>query len=111
MLARIEQEKEAARVVGLARRYGELVRERGVTRGAEPATSCATFEQWLREARTPASHKARESHKIVALPGVNVATESPCALKCLIRTRPLTLSKWAQGKCSPCPVAMGSGVS
>lgn len=50
-LARIEQDEEAARVVGLARRFGELMRERGVTRGAQPVTSCATFEQWLSEAR------------------------------------------------------------
>lgn len=39
-------------MVGLARRFGDLVRERGVMRGAEPVTSCATFEQWLSEART-----------------------------------------------------------
>jgi hypothetical protein len=35
-LARIEQDAEAARVVPLVRRFGELVRERGVTRGAKP---------------------------------------------------------------------------
>ncbi|WP_255424436.1 ISL3 family transposase [Corallococcus sp. CA047B] len=51
-LTRIEQDEEAARVVALTCRFGELVRERGVTRGAEPATSCAAFEQWLGEART-----------------------------------------------------------
>lgn len=28
------------------------MRERGVTHGAEPVTSCAAFEQWLGEART-----------------------------------------------------------
>jgi hypothetical protein len=36
--------------VALARRFCELVRERGVTRGAEPTSSCATFEKWLAEA-------------------------------------------------------------
>ena len=36
----------------LARRFGEIVRERGITRGAEPITTCSTFEQWLGEART-----------------------------------------------------------
>ncbi|RYZ17109.1 MAG: transposase [Myxococcaceae bacterium] len=51
-LARIEQDEEAARVLGLARLFGELVRERGVTHGAQPVRSCATFEQWLSEART-----------------------------------------------------------
>jgi transposase len=51
-LARIAQDEEAARVVALARRFAQLVRERGVTRGAEPATSCVTFEQWLGEARS-----------------------------------------------------------
>jgi hypothetical protein len=51
-LARIEQDAEAARVVALARRFCELVREQGVTHGAEPTTSCTTFEQWLAEART-----------------------------------------------------------
>jgi len=51
-LARIEQDEEATRVVALARRFAELVRERGVTRGAEPTLSCITFEQWLAEARS-----------------------------------------------------------
>ncbi|NOJ99068.1 ISL3 family transposase, partial [Corallococcus coralloides] len=51
-LTRIEQDEEAARVVALTRRFGDLVRERGVTHGAEPVTSCAAFEQWLGEART-----------------------------------------------------------
>lgn len=51
-LARIEQDAEAARVLALARRFCELVRERGVTHGAELTSSCATFEQWLAEART-----------------------------------------------------------
>ncbi len=32
--------------------FGEIVRERGVTRGAEPIKTCSTFEQWLGEART-----------------------------------------------------------
>ncbi len=51
-LARIEQDAEAARVVRLVRRFGEIVRERGVTRGAEPIETCSTFEQWLGEALT-----------------------------------------------------------
>ncbi len=38
--------------MALARRFCELVRERGVTRDAKPTSSCATFEQWLAEART-----------------------------------------------------------
>ncbi|WP_163782469.1 ISL3 family transposase [Myxococcus vastator] len=51
-LARLEQDAEAARVLALTRRFCELVRERGVTHGAKPISSCATFEQWLAEART-----------------------------------------------------------
>ncbi|NVJ02931.1 transposase [Myxococcus sp. AM009] len=54
-LARLKQDAEAARVLALARRFCELVRERGVTHGAELTSSCATpatFEQWLAEART-----------------------------------------------------------
>jgi transposase len=51
-LARLEQDAEAARVVPLVRRFGQLVRERGVTRGAEPIDTCDTFELWLGEART-----------------------------------------------------------
>lgn len=35
----------------LVRRFGEIVRERGVTRGAEPIDTCTAFEQWLGEAR------------------------------------------------------------
>ena len=51
-LTRIEQDEEAARVAALTRRFGDLVRERGVSHGAEPVSSCAAFEQWLGEART-----------------------------------------------------------
>ncbi|QRO01375.1 ISL3 family transposase [Archangium violaceum] len=51
-LARIEQDTEAARVVTLVHRFGEIVRERSVTRGAKPINTCSTFEQWLGEART-----------------------------------------------------------
>jgi transposase len=51
-LARIAQDEEAARVVDLARRFAELVRERGATRGAEPTMSCVAFEQWLGKARS-----------------------------------------------------------
>ncbi len=51
-LARLEQDAEATRVVTLVRRFGEIVRERGVTRGAEPINTCSAFEQWLSEART-----------------------------------------------------------
>ncbi|WP_386963773.1 transposase [Archangium violaceum] len=36
----------------LVRRFGEIVRERSVTRGAKPINSCSTLEQWLGEART-----------------------------------------------------------
>ena len=51
-LARLEQDEEAACVVPLVRRFAELVRERGVTRGARPMKTCRPFEQWLRKART-----------------------------------------------------------
>lgn len=36
----------------LMRRFGKIMRERSVTRGAEPVNTCSTFEQWLGEART-----------------------------------------------------------
>ena len=50
MLARLEQDTEAARVVPLVRRFARLVRERGVTRGARLMRSCRPFEQWLKKA-------------------------------------------------------------
>jgi transposase len=50
-LARLEQDADAARVVTLARRFGDIVRGRGVTRGAKPIKNCSTFEQCLGEAR------------------------------------------------------------
>ena len=51
-LARLAQDAEAAHVMPLVRRFAELVRERGVTQGAEPITTCKSFEEWLGEART-----------------------------------------------------------
>jgi len=42
----------SARVVALVHRLSDLVRERGITRGAEPVSSCSAFEEWLSEART-----------------------------------------------------------
>lgn len=51
-LARIEQDTEAKGVVTLVRRFGEIVRERGVTRDAEPIDTCRSFAQWLGDART-----------------------------------------------------------
>ncbi len=52
LLARLEQDEEAARVIALARRFNQLVRERGVTHAAKPNPSCKAFEAWLREARS-----------------------------------------------------------
>ena len=50
-LARIRQDKEAARVMELTRRFCEVVRARSVTHGAKPRSSCRPFEAWLGEAR------------------------------------------------------------
>ncbi len=50
-LARIRQDKEAARVMKLTQRFCEVVRAQGVTHGARPRKSCRTFEVWLGEAR------------------------------------------------------------
>ncbi len=50
-LARIRQDKEAAHVMELTRHFCEVVRERAITHGAMPRTSCRRFEAWLGEAR------------------------------------------------------------
>lgn len=50
-LARIRQDKEAARVMELTQRFCKLVRARGVTHGARPLKSCRPFDAWLSEAR------------------------------------------------------------
>ncbi|WP_037583136.1 ISL3 family transposase [Stigmatella aurantiaca] len=52
LLVRIEQDEEAAHVIALARRFTQLVRERGITHAAKPNPSCKAFEAWLREACT-----------------------------------------------------------
>ena len=51
-LARLEQDAEAVRVVTLMRRFGDIVRERSVTRGAELINIRSSFKQWLGKART-----------------------------------------------------------
>jgi Transposase len=48
----VSSRTQRPRVVTLVRHFGEIVRERSVTRGAEPIDTCSTFEQWLSEART-----------------------------------------------------------
>ena len=50
MLARLEQDKEAARVLELTRRFCEIVRVRSVTHGARLRSSCRPFEAWLSQA-------------------------------------------------------------
>jgi transposase len=51
-LAPLEQAQEAERVVALARRFSEIVRQRGVLQGAKPTRCCKSFEAWLRHAQT-----------------------------------------------------------
>jgi transposase len=50
-LARIAQDAEVARAVGLGRRLAALVRDCGTGRAQPPAEPLGTFDAWLEEAR------------------------------------------------------------
>jgi hypothetical protein len=52
LVARIEQDREAASVAGLARRFTALVRGSGTSRKADPDAALADLEAWLADART-----------------------------------------------------------
>jgi transposase len=51
VVARLEQDREAARVAALGRRFTALVRGCGVRGNADPKTALAALEVWLADAR------------------------------------------------------------
>ena len=51
-MTRVEQDREAATVAGLARRFTALVRGSGTSRKADPDAALADLEAWLADART-----------------------------------------------------------
>jgi hypothetical protein len=55
LVARVEQDREAAALAGLARRFTALVRGSGVGRKADPDAALAELEIWLADARTSVS--------------------------------------------------------
>jgi transposase len=52
LVARVEQDREAASIAALARRFTVLVRGCGVRGSANPTTALTTLEAWLADART-----------------------------------------------------------
>jgi hypothetical protein len=52
VVTRVEQDREAATVAGLARRFTALVRGSGTSRKADPDAALADLEAWLADART-----------------------------------------------------------
>jgi transposase len=52
LVTRVEQDREAAVVAGLARRFTALVRGSGTSRKADPDAALAGLEAWLADART-----------------------------------------------------------
>src|SRR4051812_24019728 len=51
LVARVEQDCEAARVAGLARRFSALVRGNGISQKADPNAALRELNTWLAEAR------------------------------------------------------------
>ncbi len=60
-VTRVEQDKEAAMVASLARRFTALVRLCGIAQTSRPATPLATFDAWLTEARRVGSVPSKRS--------------------------------------------------
>src|SRR4051812_29294298 len=51
VVARVEQDREAARVAGLARRFSALVRGTGISQTADPKAALRELNTWLADAR------------------------------------------------------------
>src|SRR4051812_20643292 len=51
LVARVEQDCEAARVAGLARRFSALVRGNGISQNADPNAALRELNTWLADAR------------------------------------------------------------
>ena len=54
LVARVEQDGEAARVAGLARRFSALVRGNGISQKADPNAALRELNTWLADARRSA---------------------------------------------------------